>query len=173
MSQKILSIFIFLSMVFNCSGQLCPDCVYNIVFEETSQFWEDPDGIIYGADQIIAPTKDGIWTFFEVDLQLTRTDLFTRDVSCADGTIIRSNNLNSENSSLFPNPVRDKLIVESPYEDFIITIHTINGKQILSNAYRNFEEETILLNTTEFQPGIYILQILNKESQISHLFIVQ
>ena len=173
MSQKLLIIFLFLSLGFSSSAQLCPYCVYEIIFNENAQFWEDPDGVIYGADEVLVPNKNGIWIFFEIDDQYNRTDLFTRDVICADGSIIRSRKDTDQHSGIYPNPTRNKLIVDAPFEEFSLVINSIGGTRVIAKNYTNYLEDLIILNTSELNPGIYILNIYSKNDQVNHLFVVQ
>ncbi len=68
------------------------------------------------------------------------------------------NNLSTNNIYTYPNPVKDNLYV-SCSEDFSLKLYSLDGKTI----YRNKNQRVV--NLSEFESGIYILEIETKEGK--------
>ena len=81
---------------------------------------------------------------------------------------------NIENVFLFPNPAENILIINNIYSNANISIYDILGKQHELNTINNFENNTISINTSNLNKGIYFIKIEDiNSSQIKTLRLIK
>ena len=81
---------------------------------------------------------------------------------------------NIENVFLFPNPAENIVIINNIYSNANISIYDILGKQHELNTINNFENNTISINTSNLNKGIYFIKIEDiNSSQIKTLRLIK
>ena len=89
-------------------------------------------------------------------------------VTVFDPLSISENNL--ENIFLFPNPVEDILNIQNIYSNSKISMFDILGKNYVINAINNFENNSISIDTSGLEQGLYFLQIKDINTTQSKIF---
>ena len=79
------------------------------------------------------------------------------EVTVFDPLSISENNL--ENIFLFPNPAENIVSINNIYSDTDISLYDILGKQYELNRINNFENNSILISTSNLETGIYFIRI--------------
>ena len=79
------------------------------------------------------------------------------EVTVFDPLSISENNL--ENIFLFPNPAENIVSINNIYSDTDISLYDILGKQYKLNRINNFENNSILISTSNLETGIYFIRI--------------
>jgi len=80
--------------------------------------------------------------------------------NCYVSIILSANEKDECHFNVFPNPVKDRLIIEiteSELKNYTISMVNLFGKVLMNKNY--FQSETIEINTTSLKNSIYILQI--------------
>jgi hypothetical protein len=72
------------------------------------------------------------------------------------------------NYSIYPNPVRDLLHIESDFNNVIVAIYDISGKKLLSRDYKN---GSFNLNISYLSEGLYFISLETNKLQIFRKFI--
>jgi hypothetical protein len=71
--------------------------------------------------------------------------------------------LSQESSmSFYPNPASNTITITMPEEGYI-SVHDLNGKQLLS---QKFTDSKTLMNVNNLPPGIYFLKFINTETVV-------
>jgi hypothetical protein len=73
-----------------------------------------------------------------------------------------------DNCNIFPNPVKDKLYVESAFNKPVVTVYDIYGRTILK---KEFSEGNFRVNTGELPRGLYFISLETKDSHINLSFV--
>ena len=89
-------------------------------------------------------------------------------VTVFDPLSISENNL--ENIFLFPNPVEDILNIQNIYSNSKISMFDILGKNYVINTINNFENNSISIDTSGLEQGLYFLQIKDINTTQSKIF---
>ena len=78
----------------------------------------------------------------------------------------------NEEVRVFPNPFREKLYVKfsDQYSDYEIVILTMQGK-VIKSLKRN--DGVMEIDTSNLIPGLYILEIKQRQSKIFQTLIIQ
>ena len=63
------------------------------------------------------------------------------------------------NIFLFPNPAENIVSINNIYSDTDISLYDILGKQYELNRINNFENNSILISTSNLEMGIYFIRI--------------
>ena len=167
---KFLVIGLFLGGPLSLSGQCydCPDLPLTIKYP---RYWEDPDGLIYELNEIDVFIKPGVWICYEDLGDGLKQTLFETEIYC-EPPIEHRSEISSiyEDVKIFPNPVRDELKIMHSYDSCHITIQDVRGKLIFT---RKVNLETVIVNTSEFEPGMYVLSIHTSSDTFNSSFIVQ
>ncbi|MCX6309070.1 MAG: T9SS type A sorting domain-containing protein [Bacteroidia bacterium] len=71
--------------------------------------------------------------------------------------------VNSQHHTIYPNPVKDILFIESSEVMKSVYIHNVSGKIILKKNVEN--KSKVELNTSSFQPGIYLIRVHEKSGR--------
>jgi hypothetical protein len=87
------------------------------------------------------------------------------------------NQLAAENKvTIYPNPVREELNLEldfvETFDDVIIKITDIAGKEILVRNLSNIDQQTAQFNTSDFVQGTYTLQVITPSGVRTKRFVV-
>ena len=87
------------------------------------------------------------------------------------------NQLAPENKvNIFPNPVREELNLEldfvETFDDVIIKITDMAGKEILVQNLSNIDQQTSQINTSNFVQGTYTLQVITPNGVRTKRFVV-
>jgi|GEM_PF-4335707 len=71
--------------------------------------------------------------------------------------------------TVFPNPTNNELFINFSNENQsgILTITTVTGKQVIRKLFHTNAENTIKINTTDLQKGIYFLHIEDCKGTVS------
>jgi hypothetical protein len=64
---------------------------------------------------------------------------------------------NQRSLSVYPNPVNDKFQIRSGYKISAVTVSELTGKTILYQP--NISENTVVIDTRNLEPGLYLLKI--------------
>ena len=90
------------------------------------------------------------------------------EVTVFDPLSVSENNL--ENIFIYPNPVKDILNIQNVYSDFKISVFDILGKNYRINVVNNFESNSISLDTSELEKGLYFLKLEYIDTRQSKTF---
>jgi len=87
------------------------------------------------------------------------------------------NQLAAENKvNIYPNPVREELNLEldfvETFDDVIIKITDMAGKEILVRNLSNIDQQTAQFNTSDFVQGTYTLQVITPSGVRTKRFVV-
>jgi len=91
-------------------------------------------------------------------------------------TILHNSGVNNEtllDISTFPNPVHDVLYIdlqEAHGMKFVISVHTIDGKLLLQREINESDSRMVKINTTAFQPGMYLVKICSDSNYRTCIF---
>jgi hypothetical protein len=97
-------------------------------------------------------TTSGEVTLSVSDGELVATETFTVTVSNATGI----QNIETKSITLYPNPVRDVLTLQSTGTIEHIQLITVNGTTVLSEFLNDTEK---LLDVQHLEAGMYLLQL--------------
>ncbi len=99
-----------------------------------------------------------------------KTDTWNNTINISSvSTAVDEQNLQHQN--IYPNPVKDILFVESTDIINSVEVLDVSGKMILKKNVEN--ESKVELNINNFQPGIYLLKMLEKSgSEVNRKFII-
>jgi hypothetical protein len=64
-----------------------------------------------------------------------------------------------KNIFLFPNPVKDILNIHNVYSNSDISLYNILGKKYEIDMINNFESNSISVNISSLEPGLYFLSL--------------
>lgn len=177
MNRTILStVFICLFTLTNLISQICPDCDNNPEKLIYPRYWEDPTGAVYHVESIENPDKLGIWILYEDFGNGQIRVLHTNHVRCLDnqdGTPVdgRSRDeLASNEIQVFPNPTSEYLMIIHAFSKCNITISDMSGKIIFNVT--NLDKKNYNINTSEFTPGIYTLNIVAEHKQFNKRIVI-
>ena len=76
-------------------------------------------------------------------------------------------NINNNLPTFFPNPVKDKLIVNITEKTSVLNVMDISGRKFIS--FKNPALGITEINASILESGIYILQLVNEDSKIMNL----
>ena len=118
---------------------------------------------------------DGLWTINDINIQ---TDLFNPICAC-NGSIYIIDDLiwapgvvsleeDGNILELYPNPAKNLLNVSKINEKGVLKIMTAHGKTIFSKEVDN----SIQINTSTYQPGIYVVNFTSKNQNFSKTVLV-
>ena len=79
------------------------------------------------------------------------------EVTVVDPLSISENDI--KNIFLFPNPVKDILNIHNVYSNSNISLYNILGKKYEINMINNFESNSISVNISSLEPGLYFLRL--------------
>ena len=79
------------------------------------------------------------------------------EVSVVDPLSISENDI--KNIFLFPNPVKDILNIHNVYSNSNISLYNILGKKYEIDMINNFESNSISVNISSLEPGLYFLSL--------------
>ena len=79
------------------------------------------------------------------------------EVTVVDPLSISENDI--KNIFLFPNPVKDILNIHNVYSNSNISLYNILGKKYEINMINNFESNSISVNISSLEPGLYFLSL--------------
>jgi hypothetical protein len=79
------------------------------------------------------------------------------EVTVVDPLSISDNDI--KNIFLFPNPVKDILNIHNVYSNSDISLYNILGKKYEIDMINNFESNSISVNISSLEPGIYFLSL--------------
>ena len=65
---------------------------------------------------------------------------------------------------VYPNPVKDILMIKNASDITLIDVYAINGRLI--NSYRMNAEENVQINATTFDQGLYLMKITSKDGSL-------
>jgi hypothetical protein len=68
-------------------------------------------------------------------------------------SLTSTNVVTSKSVNIYPNPFSDVLQIQTEFQDYMIEIFNIAGQKI--GVYNNVNT----INTTELQPGVYVLKL--------------
>ena len=81
------------------------------------------------------------------------------EVTVVDPLSISENDI--KNIFLFPNPVKDILNIHNVYSNSNISLYDILGKKCEIDMINNFESNSISVNISSLEPGLYFLRLEN------------
>lgn len=93
---------------------------------------------------------------------------------CYINIVLSTEEFYEKGFTLFPNPVKDKLIIEIPKfasSGFNVSIYDLGGKVVLSEKFN--KKQTIKINVASLIEGIYILEIEIAGSKYRQKFVKQ
>ena len=90
------------------------------------------------------------------------------EVTVFDSLSISENNF--ENIFVFPNPVKDILNIQNVYMNSKISVFDILGKNYEINAINNFESNSLSIDTSGLEKGLYFLKLEDTNSGQSKIF---
>jgi hypothetical protein len=79
------------------------------------------------------------------------------EVTVVDPLSISDNDI--KNIFLFPNPVKDILNIHNVYSNSDISLYNILGKKYEIDMINNFESNSISVNISSLEPGLYFLSL--------------
>ena len=79
------------------------------------------------------------------------------EVTVVDPLSISDNDI--KNIFLFPNPVKDILNIHNVYSNSNISLYNILGKKYEIDMINNFESNSISVNISSLEPGLYFLSL--------------
>jgi hypothetical protein len=79
------------------------------------------------------------------------------EVTVVDPLSISDNDI--KNIFLFPNPVKDILNIHNVYLNSDISLYNILGKKYEIDMINNFESNSISVNISSLEPGLYFLSL--------------
>jgi len=68
---------------------------------------------------------------------------------------------NDDNVVIYPNPVNDFLVIESPFEILEVNIFDINGRNILN---MNHMDKRTVVSFESYPKGLYIIKIITQQT---------
>ena len=75
------------------------------------------------------------------------------------------NNINAFKFDVFPNPANDRFTVEAPKAIVAATLSNVLGQEV--KAFSFAASQSLQLNVSDLDAGIYILQLRTAENEIS------
>ena len=90
------------------------------------------------------------------------------EVTVFDPLSISENNF--ENMFVYPNPVKDILNIENVYSNSKISVFDILGKNYEINGINNFESNSLSIDTSGFEKGLYFLKLEDINTGQSKIF---
>ena len=90
------------------------------------------------------------------------------EVTVFDPLSISENNF--ENMFVYPNPVKDILNIQNVYSNSKISVFDILGKNYEINAINNFESNSLSIDTSGFEKGLYFLKLEDINTGQSKIF---
>ena len=104
----------------------------------------------------------------DMEVRIGKSDYYESDVRTPDiPNSLRSGN--SINMNFYPNPVRDYVSVDNPVSGSCFTLYDLQGRMIMEQQLTDSGEQRIDMRSN--QPGVYIMQVQNRESVTSTLLI--
>ena len=79
------------------------------------------------------------------------------EVTVVDPLSISENDI--KNIFIFPNPVKDILNIHNVYSNSNISLYNILGKKFVIDMINNFESNSISVNISSLEPGLYFLSL--------------
>ncbi|TAL60959.1 MAG: T9SS type A sorting domain-containing protein [Bacteroidetes bacterium] len=155
-------------MAYRKTLALCfVSCV--LIFQSSSAQSFTPD--VIGSAGAFATSSSGSmsWTIGEVmtETYSSSGNFFTQGFHQPDtATLTVVSNTASENIAIYPNPVADYLIIDLSLTagEYILEIFDMQGQRIRKEIILSGQKQ-VLLPFREFANGIYLLNLINKESQ--------
>ena len=93
---------------------------------------------------------------------------FTNNVETTSLSATDISSINDDIVSLYPNPTKTGFTINT-VDNSLLQIYSLNG-ELIFNAYVSNKER---ISTNSFQPGIYIVTIINKKETITKSLIVE
>ena len=90
------------------------------------------------------------------------------EVTVFDPLSISENNV--ENMFVYPNPVKDILNIQNVYSNSKISVFDILGKNYEINTINNFESNSLSIDTSGFEKGLYFLKLEDINTGQSKIF---
>ena len=90
------------------------------------------------------------------------------EVIVFDPLSVSENNL--ENIFIHPNPVKDILNIQNVYSNSKISVFDILGKNYEINTINNFESNSLSIDTSGFEKGLYFLKLEDINTGQSKIF---
>ena len=90
------------------------------------------------------------------------------EVTVFDPLSISENNF--ENMFVYPNPVKDILNIQNVYSNSKISVFDMLGKNYEINAINNFESNSLSIDTSGFEKGLYFLKLEDINTGQSKIF---
>ena len=137
------------------------------------------DNYNYLLDNGVYERESIVWTEYKLDYDdiiymsdwlSNRLKFLDRIFNAAcDESVIRS--YDNSNFNIYPNPVRDELVLEADYEsDFTIDIYNYSGQLLLSSMINSQNNK---IRVSDLSNGIYFIHIRNEGISVVKKIIVQ
>jgi hypothetical protein len=186
-----LFVYDFISDPHFCSDLYFEENSYNYidffeVYNNSLYFRASNDGVNFGLwkydgvnppiqiceiDQILSLTKVNNKLYFSANDQIHGYELW-----CYQEPLNIDNPGNNEGKiTLFPNPCKNQLnivLTNSNINNYILQIYNIQGVCIYNSGMLSNTKNSIIINTSDFNDGIYFLKIITKQNIINQTFIV-
>lgn len=124
-----------------------------------------------GMPKIVVLAGSSHKVYFNANDELNATDLQNALNTALTATSILENNSDIEEVNLYPNPATDKLYINlksSNIGQLKFSLTDITGRIISSEFTENIVpgDNLITTNLTSYNPGLYLLKILNTNTQV-------
>jgi len=143
--------FVFMTMIITSSAAQSE--LQIIEPDRLSHFWESPSGEILEEHDIYYFDINGTWTFFRINTDDERINIFQREIDC---TNIELRGVDLEIAVVYPNPTSDRLTIHQPNNSGFIELLTIDGQRLMKKEITNHE---IIFNVNSMPTGNCILII--------------
>jgi len=97
------------------------------------------------------------------------TTIEYRDNEVTDFTLIESNSLTFD-FNIFPNPASDNISISLPNNSSTVEIIDVTGKVLYNHIA---QDNTLKVNTTNWQSGLYIIKVTNSKSTATKSFVIK
>jgi hypothetical protein len=127
--------------------------------------WTKNDTVIAGNSNTITISEPGVYEVYtDGGCPSASGPIYIIDCTGVGET------MNAESVGVYPNPVNDKLTVETTLADYTLTVLNTLGQVIEQRV----ESERAVLDVSQYNSGIYYLQITTTEGQVmNRKFVVQ
>lgn len=141
----------------------------------------DYSAMSFLSDSLDTPRFGSFWNTAEIGTSADLTQVIfaprIRMHVTPEVVVAVDNQLAEENIvNVFPNPVRDEMNLElnfvESFEDVIIKITDMAGKEILVQKLSNVDRQTSQINTSNYAQGTYTLQVITPSGVRTKRFVV-
>ena len=94
--------------------------------------------------------------------------------TCTNVIITNIDEVGMENINIYPNPTKDDINVELPLNEFTsveVKIYSVTGKLVYKNAQHNVNK--LVINTANWDKGLYFIQLISNNQTITKKIIKQ